>query len=150
MTSCKSKQGLLNRSDRCSLSDYTHACACAHTELSGRFEVSGHGGLTAAWLCAALSGLIPGSADNGGGFRGRERRAAGTSVELWAGDAQPESSSSPNTSRTMRSGQKTLHLSRILCTLSEHAGDACNKKSALHVCEHNLGNSNKKLTFLPY
>lgn len=96
MTSCKSKQGPLNRSDRCSLSDYTHTRVRVHTELSGRFEVSGHGGLTAAWLCAALSGLIPGSADNGGGFRGRERRTAGTSVSLRAGDAQPESSSSPN------------------------------------------------------
>ncbi len=86
-----------------------------------------HGGLTAAWLYAALSGLIPGSADNGGGFRGRERRAADPRIELRAGDTQQLTSLSLNTSRTEEetserwaqdsaSGSNTV----ILCTVGQH------------------------------
>lgn len=55
----------------------------------------GLGGLTAAWLYAALSGLIPRSADNGGGFSGRERIAADPRMEFHAWDTpttdQPKS-----------------------------------------------------------
>lgn len=48
----------------------------------------GVAGLTAAWLYAALSGLIPGSVDNGGGFRERERSHADPRIEQQARDTQ--------------------------------------------------------------
>lgn len=56
----------------CQLSPRAHT----HMGVPSWVDSLGLGGLTAAWLYAALSGLIPGLADNGGGFSGRERIAA--------------------------------------------------------------------------